>query len=49
VKRGESVQAEMGRLKTVHQMIRHNMPPVAQWNPKSVESKETRLFYRVFF
>jgi len=62
VKRGKSEQAEIGRLKTVH---RHNIPPVAQWDPrpatccwmtcqmsqtgpKSVESKETRLFSRSF-
>ena len=31
MKRGESEQAEMGRLKL---FIRHNMPPVAQWDPR---------------
>jgi len=62
VKRDESKQAEMGRLKTVHQTQYASSCPVgsktchvllddcqkqkSQTGPKSVESKETRLFYR---
>jgi len=55
VERGESEQAEMGRLKTVHQTRLQlpsgikDLPGAAgcqksQTGPKSVESKETRLF-----
>jgi len=58
MKKGENEQAEMGRLKTVHQTQHASSCPVgsktchvllydcqkSQTGPKSIESKETRLF-----